>query len=172
MERNLVDIMKEEQAKLGFRKEAVRLYYPLATLQHFFHAEDTAEEMQERLQAFPEEFTDKLGNVQVTHKKDRFCIHIPEEGSVYAKEQMKDNEFIKELIRQVQQCDCTIEDLKKLFEAHSDQVIFETMSNGEFDYLLRFADGVPDDYYYCFKDEGCHMVYHRFLPEDYKDFDF
>ena len=172
MERNLVDIMKEEQAKLGFRKEAVRLYYPLATLQHFFHAEDTAEEMQERLQAFPEEFTDKLENVQVTHKKDRFCIHIPEEGSVYAKEQMKDNEFIKELIRQVQQCDCTIEDLKKLFEAHSDQVIFETMSNGEFDYLLRFADGVPDDYYYCFKDEGCHMVYHRFLPEDYKDFDF
>ena len=59
-----------------------------------------------------------------------------------------------------------------MFEAHSDQVIFETMSNGEFDYLLRFADGVPDDYYYCFKDEGCHMVYHRFLPEDYKDFDF
>ena len=85
---------------------------------------------------------------------------------------MKDNEFIKELIGQVQQCDCTVEDLKKLFEAHSDQVIFETMSNGEFDYLLRFADGVPDDYYYCFKDEGCHMVYHRFLPEDYKDFDF
>lgn len=63
LEWNLIDIMKEEQAKLGFRKEAVRLYYPLATLQHFFQAEDTAEEMQERFQTFPEEFTDKLGNV-------------------------------------------------------------------------------------------------------------
>ena len=39
-------------------------------------------------------------------------IHILEEGSVYAKEQMKDNEFIKELIGQVQQRDCTIEDLR------------------------------------------------------------
>ena len=22
---------------------------------------------------------------------------------------------------------------------------------------------------YCFKEEGCHITYHRFLPEDYKD---
>ena len=26
-----------------------------------------------------------------------------------------------------------------------------------------------DPYYYCFKDEGFHIIYHRFLPEDYKD---
>lgn len=24
----------------------------------------------------------------------------------------------------------------------------------------------------CFNDEGCHIIYHRFLPEDYADFDF
>ena len=27
LERSLIDIMKEEQAKLGYRKEQVRLYY-------------------------------------------------------------------------------------------------------------------------------------------------
>ena len=28
--KNLIDIIKEEQAKLGFRREAIRLYYPLS----------------------------------------------------------------------------------------------------------------------------------------------
>ena len=35
LERSLIDIMKEEQAKLGYRKEQVRLYYPLSSLNHF-----------------------------------------------------------------------------------------------------------------------------------------
>ena len=30
LERNLIDIIKEEQAKLGFFKEDIRLYYPLS----------------------------------------------------------------------------------------------------------------------------------------------
>lgn len=35
LERNLIDIIKEEQAKLGFFKEDIRLYYPLPSLNHF-----------------------------------------------------------------------------------------------------------------------------------------
>ena len=34
--KSLIDIVKEQQAKLGYRKEIVRLYYPLSTLRHFF----------------------------------------------------------------------------------------------------------------------------------------
>ena len=34
---------------------------------------------------------------------------------------------------------------------------------------IKFADKADDRYYYCFKDEGCHIIYHRFLPEDYED---
>ena len=45
LEQSLIDIVKEEQAKLGYRKEDVRLYYPLSTLNHFFDTEDTVEEM-------------------------------------------------------------------------------------------------------------------------------
>lgn len=40
LERNLIDIVKEEQAKLGFFKEDIRLYYPLSSLNHFFNAND------------------------------------------------------------------------------------------------------------------------------------
>ena len=50
--------------------------------------------------------------------------------------------------------------------------ILEQIDNGEFDLLIRFENDVEDPYYYCFKDEGCHIIYHRFLPEDYADFGF
>ena len=43
--KNLIDIIKEEQAKLGFRREAIRLYYPLSSLNHFFETEYSEEEM-------------------------------------------------------------------------------------------------------------------------------
>ena len=43
LERNLIDIVKEEQAKLGFFKEDIRLYYPLSSLNHFFNANENAD---------------------------------------------------------------------------------------------------------------------------------
>ena len=43
LERNLIDIVKEEQAKLGFFKEDIRLYYPLSSLNHFFNFSDSAD---------------------------------------------------------------------------------------------------------------------------------
>lgn len=54
LERNLIDIIKEEQAKLGFFKEDIRLYYPLSSLNHFFNSSDSADEMQMRLDTLPE----------------------------------------------------------------------------------------------------------------------
>ena len=51
------------------------------------------------------------------------------------------------------------------------KIVAEPMDNGEFDRMIRFEEG-EDKYYYCFKDEGCHIIYHRFLPEDYADFGF
>ena len=44
---NLIDLVKEEQAKLGYRKEAIRLYYPLSSLQHILGTTDSAEQLTE-----------------------------------------------------------------------------------------------------------------------------
>lgn len=41
LEENLIDMVKEQQAKLGFRPEVIRLYYPVSTLNHFFGTDDT-----------------------------------------------------------------------------------------------------------------------------------
>ena len=172
LERNLIDIVKEEQAKLGFFKEDVRLYYPLSSLNHFFNSSDSADEMQMRLDTLPESITSKLGQIEVSHKGDRFCFHIPQEGTVYVHDNTSPNKFIHQLVELVGKHGCTMNEILDLFHTYSENIITEEMNNGEFDRLIRFADNSEDPYYYCFKDEGCHIIYHRFLPEDYADFDF
>ena len=87
--------------------------------------------------------------------------------------QYKDvNEFIKELVEIVGKHGCKMEDIIALFKQHDKNVFVEEIHNGEFDYLIRFSEENEDPYYYCFHDEGCHIIYHRFLPEDYEDFGF
>lgn len=98
LEKNLIDIIKEEQAKLGFRKEEIRLYYPLISLNHFFEAEDDVDEMQTRLEQFPEEVKGKLGDICVTHKKtDSACTFRSREVYMYVKIQQKMN-LLKNLL--------------------------------------------------------------------------
>ena len=83
LEKNLMDVVLEEQAKLGFRREKIRLYYPLSTLNHLLGTQDTAEQMEVTLAGQPESMTIKLGKLAVSRKGDRFCLCIPEEGSAY-----------------------------------------------------------------------------------------
>ena len=169
LEKNLIDLMKEEQAKLGYRKEAVRLYYPLSSLNHLFEAEDSVDAMQERLIHFPEDMTAKLGMLTVTHKGDRFCFRIPEEGSAYVHEHFAEKGFIYELICLIGQHDCKMEDIRQLFLRYSENIYVEEMRGEDFDVMIRFPEEMGDTYCYCFRDEGCHVIYHRFLPEDYAD---
>ena len=51
LEKNLMDVVLEEQAKLGFRREKIRLYYPLSTLNHLLGTQDTAEHWQDSRRA-------------------------------------------------------------------------------------------------------------------------
>lgn len=186
LQRSLVDVIKEEQAKLGYYREDIRLYYPLSSLNHFFGTNVGADEMQCILDGkgkgetdhdmiaagMNEALSDKLGMVEVSHRGDRFCFHIPPEGVEYVHENTTENEFIRELVQLVAKHGCTIDQVYELFQAHSDQVGREKTSNGEFDERIWFKNDVDDPYFYCFKQEGEHMIYHRFLPEDYEDFEF
>ena len=169
LEENLIDLVKEQQAKLGFRPEVIRLYYPVSTLNHFFGSEDTAEEMKVRLNGLGAHMKETLGEVSVTAKGDRFCFLIPETGSVYVHEQVKGREFIQDLVNLVGTHGCTMEKIRELFRQWSAKPMFEKIEDGDFEWVFHFADGIPDRYYYCFKDQGCHLIYHRFLPEDYAE---
>lgn len=184
LQRSLIDVIKEEQAKLGYYREVIRLYYPLSSLNHFFGTNVEADEMQRILDGTGEQdhtpitagmneaLSDKFGMVEVSHRGDRFCFHIPPEGVEYVHENTTENEFIRELVQLVAKHGCTIEEVYQLFTKHSGHVRREPMENGEFDVRIWFEDDAEDPYYYCFKQEGKHMIYHRFLPADYEDFEF
>lgn len=172
LEHSIIDVIKEEQAKLGYQKEDIRLYYPLSSLNHFFESKDSADAMQIRLAEFSAYTEEKLGSVGITHKGERFCFYIPIQGAVYVHEHTKENEFIKELINLVGSHGCTIEEIQSLFKRQGKPVHMEETTHGEFDILMYFEQDEEDPYYYCFKDEGCHIIYHRFLPADYEDFGF
>ena len=131
LEKSIMDVIKEEQAKLGYRKEKIRLYYPLSSLNHFFQVEGDVTGMLEKLNWFSEYTKQRLGQVEVTNEGERFCFHIPEEGVEYVHEQMKENEFIKELIGLLQKHDCTMEEIFDLFRSHSEKVEIHEMDNGE-----------------------------------------
>lgn len=182
--KSLIDIVKEQQAKLGYRKEIVRLYYPLSTLRHFFECAGTDNKIatdviseQQMLEILapnnlPKQLADTIGEIKVTAKNERFCIEIPPNGSEYVHENTADNEFISELIALVGTHGCTMEQITELFYKYSDDIEKKEMQNGEFDCYIRFLNNPDDTYYYCFHDEGCHIIYHRFLPQDYADFGF
>ena len=146
---NLCDIVAEEQAKLGYMKEPIRLYYPLSSLNHFFGGDAFADEMQEKLSKFESFAYDKFGEVEITHNGGQ-------------------NRFIFDLVELLAKHGTVMEEVEALFAKQKDAYEIEKMNHGEFDYMIHFVDS-KDKYLYCFKDEGCHIIYHRFLPEDYED---
>lgn len=172
LKRNLTDNIKEQQAKLGYRKECIYLYYPLSSLNHFFKTNDEPEDMMKRLSDLPEDITATLGHVEVSRNNERFCFKIPEYGGQYVHEHIADDEFINALIFTLSQPGCTMETIIRLFQTYTADIEVQEMDHGEFDYRIRFLNREEDSYYYCFHDEGCQIVYHRFTPEDYRDFNF
>ena len=173
LEKSISGILKEEQIKLGYRKEPVRLYYPLSSLNALLGTDDNAQTMQKRLSAFSANMEGNYGHILISHEKERFCLEIPEKGSEYVhkREEIQDI-FLAELIDKVRGHGHAVQDVFNVFYKYSDQVHVERTENGEFDYLVYFEDGKPDDYRYCFHMEGDHIIYHRFTPEDYQTFAF
>ena len=172
LESNIIDVMKEEQLKLGYRSEVVRLYYPLASLNRLMEEELDVIEMEQALGGFAAFTQERLGQIEISYAGERFCLAIPSQGSDYVHEHMDDREFICDFIQTVGRHGCTMEEVLQQFYNYSSCIHVEQLQDGEFDYLVYFEDGKPDSFRYCFKDEGGHIIYHRFTIGDYEDFGF
>lgn len=172
LKRNIIDSIEEQQLKLGYLKETVRLYYPLSSLNRFLKVDATIEQMADFLQDFSVWCAKELGGVAVTNKGERFCIAVPPAGADYVHQHIGTNVFLTELIEAVRTHGTTWEEVIGIFQKHSDSVYVEEMHNGEFQYLVYFKDGKPDDYRYCIAVEGHHVTYHRYTPADYEEFGF
>lgn len=169
LEKNIMDIVLEEQLKLGYRKETVRLYYPLLSLNRLLETGYDADRMNKILEAFCGYTEARLGRIGISRQKERFCMSIPAQGSEYVHSHAGDTSFLRDFINTIARHGVTMEEVLQQFYNHSANVHVEQLEDGEFDYLVYFQDGIPDDFRYCIADEGCHIIYHRFSAEDYED---
>ncbi|MCM1157204.1 MAG: DUF3877 family protein [Bacteroidales bacterium] len=172
LEKNITEMIEEQQLKLGFLKETVRLYYPLSSLNRFLETEGGIEEMKKCLQEFGRVVRARFGEIMVSNEGERFCIAVPPQGAEYIHRHLDKNGFLAELIRTVERYGCTVDEVLALFYRYSDDVHVEQGKNEEFDYLVYFENGIPDGFRYCVKAEGGHVIYHRYTPEDYEEFGF
>lgn len=172
LEKNIIDVLKEQQVKLGYRSETVRLYYPLQSLNRFLGTNHDVEAMKEELKLFSKSVENKLGSIEISNEKERFCLFLPQQASDFVHKHMNHTEFIRDFVNTVSRHGVTIEEVLEQFYKYSDKVHVEKVIHGEFDYLVYFEDGKPDAFRYCITDEGCHIIYHRFTEDDYKDFHF
>lgn len=169
---NIIDMLVEQQLKLGYMSESVALYYPLESLQGLMDVAFDEAEMLHSLNGFCDEVENILGRIAISSRNGRFCLRIPPQGGAYVHNlidnQLEDkyrflNDFLGEIIKHNLQ----IADLVKTFKKYSDCVVLRQLSDDDFDYLIYFEDGKPDDYRYCIKYEGEHATYHRFTEQDY-----
>ena len=72
LEKNIIEVIQEEQIKLGYRSELIRLYYPITSLNRFFHTDAAEKEMSELLAEFSKKTVQTLGGVEISNKGERF----------------------------------------------------------------------------------------------------
>ncbi len=165
LEKNLIDNIYEAQLKIGYEKRPVSFNYTTQSLCHLLNVNDITEEILSQFRS------DKTGDISFRPIKSGWCITVSEIGADYVHENCKGG-FIADLIETVRHHGKSLDDIFNIFKKYSDNVCIEQKNNEEFDYLVYFKDGIPDNYYYCITDEGLHITYHRFTKEDYEDFNF
>ena len=170
--RNVKDVIIEDQLKLGYRKEKIRLYYPLSSLNNFLGSSLDLRQMIISLDDFAKIFGKEAGPIEITNSGERFCFTVSGDAVERIHDTMPQESFIAELVKAVQTHGVAFGDILGIFKKYSPDVHMEELDNEEFNYLVYFEDGTPDDYYYCFAVEECHITYHRFTPEDYRDLGF
>ena len=170
LEQNLIDQMKEAQLKLGFEEETMRLYYPVASLNLLLGTNcETAKEMVAELTDLFADGTGVLGAMSFRVSAGRIEVSVPPAGARYVHEHMGDVAFLKAIIDLFSNPhDKSVEDVKAVFEKFGAYVCEEMPEGSDFDEALHFEDPSVDEYYYCVKEEMGHLIYHRFLKEDYQ----
>ncbi|MBQ8134366.1 MAG: DUF3877 family protein [Clostridia bacterium] len=174
LHKNVLYVIKESQMKLGYTKNAVRLNYPLDSLNGFLCAQYGKEEMKKILQEFSESVKDELGKIEVSEYEGMFTLIIPEKGAEFVNRNVEESAFLAELIGLVKDSSksASIDDILAVFRQYSDHVRCIQADNDEFDYVVWFEDGEPDDFRYCIDVGFGHATYHRLAPQDYKAYGF
>ena len=170
LEQHICDMILEQQLKLGYREETIRLYYLLPSLNRLLGTDEDADGMRHLLHEFVQYAAKDLGQVGYRFLADgRIGFVLPPEAGRFVKQKEKSPQalFLKEFLTAISHHGNSIQEIEAVFRRYSDQVHVEAILQGDFDYLVYFEDGIPDAYRYCITQEGPHLSYHRFTEDDY-----
>lgn len=169
----IMDSIYEQQIKLGYAKETLRLYFPESSLGYLLGLEDAERINKEVIES---ELTKTLltmepdfGEMHFQVKKGRYAIILPPKAGEYVKDNGPKNEFLEALIQLFQSHTVDFEQVKALFAKYDKDYVCSPEDGIEFDYLLHFVNYKEDTYYYCVKFDVGHGSYHRFNAHDIKD---
>jgi hypothetical protein len=188
LEQTLIDMIQEQQVKLGYVKETIRLYFPESSIQYLIDGDEslgnksvTDKKLQDKSlsgEALSKELgkalstiNPSLGAIRFVLKGDRFALIIPPQGSAYVHEEVAQNAFLTALIQLFGSQQVDLEKVKELFAAFDADYVCQEADGIEFDYLFYFNKAEENKYYYCVKFHGAHASYHRFNEHDIKDID-
>lgn len=166
LEKNIIDVIKEEQIKLGYSRETIRLYYPLESLNLLLKTETDSAGMLALLAEFSYIMTERWGETEVSCRGERFCLCFDPQASEYINDNTPHEGFMYDLVEAARRHTSTAEDLIAVFRKYSDRVHVEKMKDEDFDVLVYFEDGDIDDNLYCLHSEMGHTIYHRYTRED------
>ncbi len=167
LKRNILDSLKECEIKLGYRKEAVSLYYPQNVLKELLLATD--DNLLEKMNRFCQSVVEELGEVCIvkTQEAGRYQIVIPEKGVAYVHENVEASAFLKAFVENIYKPGIRKEDMISLFRRFSDKVIVEQADEKE--WAVYFELPEMDAYVYYIEEDEFGLQYHRFTRESYRE---
>ncbi len=170
---NLISVIKEAQIKLGYEEVAIGVNYVTSSLIHLLGNDANEENIEDVLLVFARDKKELFGDIDIRKMDNGFRLTVSPKGAEYVHSLIQPDDFLVKFINEVRKPFVSIEDIISVFREYSDKVVVEkTVGNDEFDYVIYFEDGKPDEFRYCIDTEDLGVTYHRFTMEDYIDFGF
>lgn len=174
LKKHMIDTTKEWQMKIGYMAgNNMELYYPSSSLAMLLGLKETAseEEINTALGEYAEETKDIFGELEVSHKGERYCITIPPQGCAYIAENVPEPEFLKGFLKIVASPDGTLQQVRDYFKdfAKKNHAEYreEDGAHDDMGRIFYFTDKAVDAYYYCVEVGELGLAYHRFDEESY-----
>lgn len=169
LKENIIYVLKEAQIKLGYTDNAASLNYPPASLCRLLGRDLGAAELRKVMEDFCSEVRPLLGEIKISDYDGQYCLTIPPDGVRYVHENIADSGFLTDLIALLREHRAVdIDDVLAVFYRYSDKVACRKVDDDEYNYVIYFEDGTPDDFIYLVEIDLGHASYHRMTRADYE----
>lgn len=166
MEENIVDNILESFVKLGKADTPISFYYPISSLLGLLDCDK--DHLNVAIDEFKKEMVNSLGDItikELAYEKDRYEVRIPLKGVRWVRENYKPTPFTEEFIKIIQKPNQSIEEVLKVFNAFSQDIIVDELKSGTL--AVSFKDKMIDKYVYLIEQNEFGLQYHRFTQKEY-----